>query len=382
MSAYVRCASLAACAAAGAVLASELPYPLHPGYEIEPNGSFESAQTIVLDLEKPYLSGKLQRHEFPGPHPDTYLGAFNKSEIRIAADDNSSPLGNGKASALFDLPVVPNGDDPRSTVRLWVAGRPDGFDTDFNGLFFNSPHNQRGGFSLTVDYFADEDHRGVPTGFLGSETVFAEFVTGAESFRFNFVPPVDADSVDVRIDNTVGTTPIARDVDHYRVEGLDPLCDYAVTMIGGVNLVDCRPTDAVLGWFDKHGDLIAADEDSGPTPLYPQLTVLSDASGVVRLAVSGRGDLNFNGLADFREDEAAKGTARNVENPIPEIPLVHGVVGCYTLAFERIEHDPDATPAIDPEDRQALEAGDLNLDGFVDIVDLARLLNNFGWTMP
>jgi hypothetical protein len=123
---------------------------------------------------------------------------------------------------------------------------------------------------------------------------------------------------------------------------------------------------------------VDTDEDSGPTPFYPQLSVLSDASGAVRIAVSGRGDLNFNGLADFREDDHE----RDIETPVPEPSFVHGIVGCYTLHLELLEHEPSGGPAMSPEDRLALEAGDLNLDGGVDVVDLARLLNNFGWTMP
>lgn len=348
-----------------------------PGYEHETNDVFEDAQVVDLAVA-PYLNGKLMRRAYFGARPDTYLGAVNKTEAVIARDDNSSDLGNGKASALFGLVPIPDGDGGAPTIRLWVTGRPDGLDSDFNGLFFNGPHQQFGEFTLHVEYFGDPV--GVPPRSeiepIGSETVVAEFVTGAESFRFNFFPPEGTLFVDARIDNSTGTQPVADDVDHYSLTGLDPLCDYAITVIGGVTEDDCRPSDTVLGWFNKNGELIATDANSGPAPSYPQLTALTDSNGRLRIAVTGRGDFDFNGLVDAFED------GRNIDAPIPLPPLVHGVVGCYTIIAERVEHEVSPEPGEIEYNRTLLERGDLNQDGGVDVVDLARLLNNFGWTAP
>ncbi len=368
MSAYVRCA------AALAALTATLAFAGGPTvYESEENDTFQTAQTIFLSDSVIYLDGKLGERLYRDARPDTYIGAFDKLERVIAQDDNSSSLGNGKASALYGLEPVPDGDGGNSTIRLWITGRPDGFDGNFNGLFFNGPHRQIGEFTLHITYYIDHAIPPRSDTYTEQDTRVLRFETGAESFRINLFPPQDTTSVDIVIDNTTGTQPVLDDVDHYLIEGLEPLCDYAITAVAGVDVNTCLPSDTVLGWFDKNGNLINTDSNSGPIPQYPQLSVLTDANGRLRIAVSGRGDLNFNGLVDFLEG------SRTIDTPIPDPPKTHRVHGCYTLLFDHIIHQPDNLPTTD---REMMLHGDLNTDGTVNVIDLAIMLNNFGWSAP
>jgi hypothetical protein len=311
-----------------------------------------------------YLSGKLEASEVDGRAPDTYLFLFDKDDNVVCEDDDSSTKGNGKASACFGVAPIADGDSDAATVRIGLTGRPDGVDGAFNGLFFNAAHGQLGEAEVCVTYF--DDHGDV----IDTDTYLARFVTGAEAFRINYVVPDRTALVDVEVDNTVERFEVGRDVDYYQIEGLEPLCDYAIGFVGGVT-GDCSPTELTLGWFDKHGNRVDPVAEDG------SLAVISDVNGRVRLAVSGARDGDFDGLIDEPTPP------RNVGTPGVELPPVHGVIGCYTLKIDWNKHRPTA-PSGRPLEGVALQmaTGDVNLDGGVDIVDLAVVLNNWGWAAP
>ena len=331
------------------------------------NDDFESRETFTAsDPLCSYLSGKLEPVAYEGRAPDTYLFLFDKDDNVVCEDDNSSTKGNGKASACFGVAPIPDDDGDAATVRIGLTGRPDGVDGAFNGLFFNAPHAQLGEAEVCVVYY---DGHGAE---IGSDVYVARFVTGAEAFRINYVVPEGTATVDVIVDNTTERFDLGSDVDFYQIEGLEPLCDYAIALVGGVR-DDCSPTDLALAWFDKHGDRV------DPVAQGQALTVISDVNGRIRLAVSGVGDGDFDGLLD----ESAEIPARNVGTPGVEFPPVHDVIGCYTLKIDWNKHAP-TTPDGRPLEGVALQlsTGDLNLDGGVDIVDLSIVLNNWGWTAP
>ena len=270
---------------------------------VDANDSFDDREIIgVEDYQCFYLSGKLQDNEFPGRFPDTYLFMYDKDDNVVCEDDNSSTKGNGKASACFSVAPIPNGDDENATIRLGVTGRPDGVDNMFNGLFFNAPHEQLGEAEVCVTYF---DEGGAE---IDSDIYLATFQTGAEAFRINYVVPEGTATVDVEIDNTTETFPVCNDVDYYQLENLELASDYVVTVIGGVQ-EDCTPNCAILGWYNKQGELVLPVAGL-PTPRGEegnfgqgaQLSVISDANGRVRFAVSGYGDEDFNGLLDAEEE--------------------------------------------------------------------------------
>jgi Tol biopolymer transport system component len=351
-----------------------------PCLEREPNDRFIDRTWINLDNNDcPSISGKLETRPFEGPEPDTFLFAFDKQDNVIATDDNSSSLGNGKASALWLEPVL-DPDDGTTTIRLAVTGRPDGLDNRPNGLFFNAPHGQIGAFSLTVRY-VDED--GLPVLDECEEVIIdgassdaagrpLAFVTGAELFRLNFFPPPGAAMAHVEIDNTVGRVDQANDVDHFAFAGLPALCDVAITVLGCIN-DQGRPEPVRLGWFTKEGELvetvIPGSAEAGPLTLRG----ITDANGRINIAITGLQDEDFDGLFDDI-------FARNIQNPGYDGPVGHGAACCYSLLVEPFENGFPKTPAMTPEEQ--LAQGDLNLDGGVDIVDLSILLNSWGWRLP
>jgi len=354
---------------------------------VDSNDTYESREIVnVNDDYCFYLSGKLQKNEYPGRYPDTYLFMFDKQDNVVCEDDNSSSKGNGKASACYGVAPIPNGDDEKATVRRGVTGRPDGVDNMFNGLFFNAPHQQYGEAEVCVTYYDDGGAE------LDQDIYLCTFVTGAEAFRINYVVPEGTATVDVEIDNTTETFDICNDVDFYQLEGLEAACDYVVTVIGGVQY-DCTPNCAILGWYNKNGELVLPVaslpmSDRGEGENYgqgAQLSVISDANGRIRFAVSGYGDEDFNGLDDEYQDEwenDGAAEARNVETPPVILPPVHDCCTCYTLKVEWNKHVDNGEPNGAPSDETMLllSNGDLNTDGRVNVIDLAMMLNNWGWT--
>lgn len=341
-------------------------------YEAEANDTFETRQVLMAqDYECFYISGKLQANPDPGRYPDTYLFMYDKFDNVVCEDDNSSSKGNGKASACLGVAPIPNGDDADATIRLGVTGRPDGADNMFNGLFFNAPHGQLGEALVCVTYFDDGGAE------IDTDSYLATFQTGAEAFRINYVVPQGTATVNVEIDNTTETFPICNDVDFYQVDGLEPATDYAVTVIGGVQ-PNCEPNCAILGWWNKNGEQVFPVATNYPAA---QLSVITDANGRIRFSVSGHGDENFDGLLD----NWVEPVERNVGTPGYTPPPVHGCCTCYTIKVEwnkKITGEGGPTGGDGSDTMLMLANGDLNVDGGVDVIDLAILLNNWGWTAP
>ena len=119
-------------------------------------------------------AGKLEKREAPNCEPDTYLFLWDKDDNIVAQDNDSSSLGNGKASAVYGAVPIANGDSPGGTVRIGLTGRPDGIDGHFNGLFFNAAHQQIGEATVYVTYY---DGMGV---MLGMDSYVADFKTGLD----------------------------------------------------------------------------------------------------------------------------------------------------------------------------------------------------------
>ena len=350
---------------------------------LDSNDVFSARETVnISDPYCSYISGMLQENQYPGRYPDTYLFMFDKDDNIVCEDNDSSAKGNGKASACYDVAPIDSGGG-EATIRLGITGRPDGVDNKFNGLFFNTPHGQLGEAEVCITYYGDDGPRGTVGTVLGTDTYLCTFVTGAEAFRVNFVVPTGTVSVDVEIDNTTESFPICNDVDFYELDGLEAACDYAITVIGGTEHDGEYPC-AILGWYDKNGGLVSIGSEpftrNGGGGQGAQLSVISDANGRVRLAVSGVADEDFDG---WREASDPRPNPRTVETPGYTPPPAHGCCTCYTIKVEWNKHI-DGEPTLPCNDDLTLQManGDLNLDGGVDVIDLGILLNNWGGSAP
>ncbi|MCB9838313.1 MAG: hypothetical protein H6813_03160 [Phycisphaeraceae bacterium] len=332
---------------------------------------------VVIPGDCTYINGDLEKREARYCEPDTYMVCFDKLNNIIDSDDNSSEYGNGWASGFWGSQCfVDNGDGTRS-LRLGVTGRPDGLDGVFNGLFQNGPHGQLGGFTVHVDF------RNSQGATVAEETYVDEFVIGAEAFHINYAVPASATDVHVNIDNTTGTVEVRCDVDFFKLVNLVPLCDYCIEQIGGLNC-ECVPTDARLGWFDKSCTLILTEGEGGAVAGYAKLCAVADANGEINLAVSGEHDADFDGLHDYLQDAwyDAQGRA-----PIecPEVKPGHGEAGCYTLkVYVTAPHSGSSNDGAGASGdavlmQNALDHGDLNMDGVTNTADLGILIGNFGW---
>ena len=344
--------------------------------DTEPNDTKDTLVNVPAPAGRFILVGKLEKRYAQGCEPDTFMVLFDKLNHFIAAEDNSANKGNGWASGLFGVSdangFIDNGDGTRS-LRIGVTGRADGFDGNFNGLNQNSAHLQFGDFTLFVIF---RDAAGAQ---VGPTLEYTDgFDIGAEAFYINHLVPPSATSADLCIDNTVGEILNCNDVDFFCIKDLVPLCEYCVTTVGGIDC-ECKPTDTLLGWFDKNMALIDLDDESGPVPGYARLCVTADIDGRARIAVTGSGDEDFDGYLDGQFfNTGAQGVGR-APTECPDFLKGHGVCGCYTLDI-RVNHPH--TDNENPDEAQlqnAMSHGDINLDGDTNTADLGILLGNFGW---
>ncbi|MCB9839062.1 MAG: hypothetical protein H6813_06960 [Phycisphaeraceae bacterium] len=386
-------AALAATAAlTGAAIAQDSSWPVSSVHvESEDNNTFETKNHIEVVSTETHVTGKLQKTYIDDCEPDTFLVLFDKLNSHIRHDDNSSPLGNGWASALYDIAdgsgLIDNGDGTRS-LRIGVTGRADGLDGNFNGLFQNNPHQQFGEFTMTVTWYDDNgvcpELLTLPDGLgeVANPQVYVDrFEIGAEAFHINYVVPVGVDHAEIEIDNATGLRLTCRDVDFLQLENLVPLCDYCFTQVGGIDC-ECRPTDTLVGWFDKLGEIIALsycwDLDTG----YDELCFTADSQGRACVAITGEGDEDFDGHRDAGPRAVVECDQRE---------WGHGVCGCWTFALRVIGLHGEGGQPMGPDDGNpddtdiilnAMNHGDINLDGITNTADLGILLGNFGWTAP
>jgi hypothetical protein len=399
--------------------------------ETEPNNSPDTANCIEILSDCVFINGKLQPNEFPGCDPDTVLVAFDKqlnfledaSGVRLINDDDAA-AGDGRGSALWDIPLVPNGGPGTgSTLRLGVTGSRDVFEGmggsngDFNGLFENVPHGQLGQFTLTVTFVDDmgdplPDPAMLPDGSLVANPIeyVEEFRSGGEAFYLNFIAPVGADAAHAVVDNTTGRVEYCNDVDFFEFKNLIPGCPYCVIQVGGLD-EQCQQTDGLLAWYDKDGAVILTDDNSGEGVFAslcdPDLAVVADVNGVIRIAFTGSGDNNFNGLKDGPDEidyltnnpayaieypglvptafdmgqHSGQALGRAVDLVCADPPPAHGVCGCYTLKVMLDANAHDDPPFVLTIEN-AMSHGDINMDGITNTADLGIMLGSFGWESP
>jgi hypothetical protein len=235
----------------------------------EPNNTFATATTLP--------SGALSVADELGPvWPDTMLGLRGLFGDVYEVDDDSSHLGDGRASgvciACENQSVAPTNE---GSIDFVVSGYPD--DT-FDGF-----HNESGSYEVFVDVY---DFFGDPVDSFSEVRTLQPGVT--HDFYYENFEWIDG-SYEVYIDNTVG----GFDVDFFTFTGLTAGAPFTATTSdpNETNL------DTYLGWFNSAGTLVADNDDIDlPGGNYlSSLTGVVPANGMLTFAVAGTGDASFIG---------------------------------------------------------------------------------------
>lgn len=305
--------------------------------QFEPNDDF--ASRAVLDPAVRTVSDAITAG-LPGAGPDTTLGAVTQTNSIVETDDDSSPFGDGRASALYDVAVNTDG-----SIRLRVSGYGD-FDFDGDDDIFGNLHAESGPFDLTVTVFNGGSQ-------VDRQDLSATLSAGGVQ-TFDLAGYTTGWTFDAAIDNTpdVGDDVI----DFMTFTGLPAGDRFEATITAGT-------FDTMLGWFDDDGDAITHDDDGGAGALS-SLAGLVPAGGQVHLAVTGYADDLFGGD--------------------------HMQAGTYTLAVALVPlGDADKDGDVDLADLSSLAfhwdtasgatwgMGDFDADGAVDLSDLSALA--FNW---
>ncbi len=238
------------------------------GDSVEPNNTpatatvLPSGQLVASD----HLDGR------PG-RPNTLLGLFDPSlTVLQAVDDNSSPLGNGFASQLTGIPLRSDG-----SIHFKVTHASD---TTFAGN-----HAQSGRYAYHLDV---RDPNG-------------QLVPGRSQWQNDEISPGNVDSiwltpaphptnptwegytVDMTLNNVVG--PGTGDaLDFFVFTGLQPFEPFTATLNGDFA--------ALIAIYNAANARIAT---SNPLDAIPTLYGTADASGRVKIGVTGAADTNFTG---------------------------------------------------------------------------------------
>lgn len=233
----------------------------------EPNDIFEDA--TILSPGVLSVSDDL----FAAIFPDTVLGARDLFDGISEYDDDGSPLGDGRASALYGISTN------SGTISFAVTGYPD--------ESFVGGHGEFGEYEVFVDAY---DLFGDP---VDSFSEIRILQPGAvDNFSFSDANYING-TYDAYIDNSLGGDP--GDVDFFTFTGLTPGAAFTAETVDP-NVFEI---DTYLGWFDSTGNLIASDDDgAGGTLSLLQGIVPND--GMLTFAVTGYSDDDF--LGNHSED--------------------------------------------------------------------------------
>lgn len=249
---YLRWASVAVIVVCCSALRAEEPNQTFTTATVLPPGVL----TVADDL-------------FPAVFPDTLLGARDLFGNVFTYDDHSSPLGDGRASALYGISTN------SGSINFSVTGWPD---ENFEG-----GHGEFGDYEVFVDVY---DFFGAP---VDSFSEIRTLQPGAVDL-FDF--PGEAEWIggtyDAFIDNSLGGEP--GDVDFFTFTGLTPGAAFTAETVDP-NVFEI---DTFLGWFDSSGNLLASDDD-GAGGRLSLLEGIVPSNGMLTFAVTGFSDDDFVG---------------------------------------------------------------------------------------
>lgn len=229
---------------------------------VEPNETFATATVLA--------PGVLTVSDELTQAPDTILGITDFFGNIVDFDDDSSPVGNGRASGLAAVPT------PNGNISFVISGYGD---DDFVGN-----HTEFGPIDVyiqTYDSFGDEANL-----YTSSPTLEPGSV---ENYSF-FDEEAIFGTYDVYIDN-LGYFNVVADIDYFTFTGLTPGASFTAETFDPQS----SGLDTQLGWFGDSGLFpIGEDDDSGVGSLS-RLTGTVPANGKVTLAVTGTNDDAYEG---------------------------------------------------------------------------------------
>ena len=231
----------------------------------EPNNSFFDSTFLA-----PGVLSVSDDLEVTDVFPDTLLGSRDSSGLIDMTDDDSSSLGDGLASALFDVPV---NDD---TISFAVSGFGD---DDFIGQ-----HLELGAYEAIVTVY-DESFDVLDV--FSFDSVLEPGIVD----EFSFSDPSYLDGAyDVEIDNTIGG--VGGDVDFFTFTGLTPGDPFTARTVD----TNDQGIDTIMGWFDESGSPMDQNDDAGDNTLLSRIEGVVPFNGEVTIAVTAFDDFDFIGF--------------------------------------------------------------------------------------
>jgi hypothetical protein len=219
----------------------------------EPNEDFNSATVLTPGVLS--VLDELTAANIP-PGLDTVLGNRNLFGNIDLTDDDDSPIGNGLASGLFNVPTN------SGSIDFAVSG--------FDDFDFVGEHSESGDYEVFVDVY-DFSEELIDSFSSGMQTLEEGAVDEYSYFDAAWI----GGSYDVYIDNG---EPVINDVDFFTFTGLTPGMSFAAR----TSDPDGSEIDTFLGWFNSLGELIEFDDDDG-----------GDLSSLIEGVVPDGGELTF-----------------------------------------------------------------------------------------
>ena len=163
-------------------------------------------------------------------NPDTVLGNRDQFGAIEFTDDDSSPVGDGVGSGLFDVPTN------SGSIDFAVSG--------YDDFEFVGAHLESGNYEVFVDVYDFSDEL-IDSFSSGAQTLEEGFVDEYSYFDSAWI----GGSYDVYIDNFLATI---ADIDFFTFTGLTPGTPFAAR----TSDPDESEIDTFLGWFNALGELL------------------------------------------------------------------------------------------------------------------------------
>lgn len=258
----------------------------------EPNQTF--ATRTLLPAGQSSVSDSLFAGELTGSgnFPDTLIGSLDLFGEPDVVDDDSSPYGDGFASAIINVPTN------SGTIDFKVTGTGD---NNFLG-----DHSEFGNYEYEIEVYD----------FSGE---LIETLTGARTLTAGAVQRVtlsDAEWIgggyNVFLDNAPGATFQGGDIDFFRFAGLTPGATFTAETFDPT----ATDIDTVLGRYSSTGALVDFNDDyDANLNFLSRLTGTVPTSGQLFFAVAGLGDDNFTGAHGQQGDYELTITLQSTSPP-------------------------------------------------------------------